>query len=403
MYTLLKSAKCHLRVLQLLIALLAIWAGQSIAFDNSNSVQVHGFLSQGYFLSSDNNVYGNSSSSHGTHDLTEMGLNVSARPLKNVRVAMQGIYRHAGKVSDEARIDFALIDFTLIEHEDYRFGVRLGRVKNPLGFFNDTRDVAFTRPSVILPSIYQERARDLFLSSDGGQLYLDVNSSVGDFSFQFNTGKLKDNPKELEVGIFNSDLPGSLKSNPSYMGKLEFENTAGSTRLAFSYANVEMEYKPGAIFDLPNGDVSFELLLFSAQQQLGDLTLTAEYLRTHNSFTGFNPYLADFEPTSESYYLQANYQLNQQLQGIIRYDGSYNDIDDRDGDSYAQLTSNPGYTTYTKGYMIGLRWAPKSNWLLQAEWHKINGVSEISFVDNPSNSAAKQHWNLFALQLSYRF
>ena len=30
-------------------------------------------------------------------------------------------------------------------------GIRLGRMKTPLGFYNDTLDVPFTRPSILLP------------------------------------------------------------------------------------------------------------------------------------------------------------------------------------------------------------------------------------------------------------
>lgn len=402
MCTLLKFARQYRVFLRSLIALLAIWTGSSFASESFDSIQIHGFISQGFFLSTDNNLHGNSSSSRGTLELTEMGINGSVLPFNNLRLAAQAIYRRDGQVSDAANIDYLLADWTMMAHENYQLGVRLGRVKNPFGLFNDTRDVSFTRPSIMMPSLYQERARDLFLSSDGGQLYLDMSTSFGDFSLQVNGGRLKNNPKELEISLFSSDLPGSLKSNPSYMGKLEYENKNGSTRLAFSYAKVEMEYQPGAAFDLANGDLSFELLLFSAQQHLGDITLTAEYLRMHNSLTNLEPF-PDFKPTSESYYLQANYQINPQLQAIVRYDVAYSNIDDRNGDDYANQTFNPNYAAYSKDYMVGLRWALKGNWLLQAEYHRLDGVSEVSFADNTDQSKLKQHWNLFALQLSYRF
>ncbi len=403
MYTLLKFIKRYGGSTQVFSAFIIMWAGQTFALDSFDTLQIHGFINQGYFLTTDNNLYGKSSSNQGSLALTEIGVNGSIRPLSNLGLAAQGVYRRAGEISDEARIDYALIDWTIADHENYRYGIRLGRVKTPLGFFNDTRDVAFTRPSITLPSLYQERARDLFLGSDGGQFYLNMDSSIGDFSLHINGGKLKDNPKELEISILGADRPGELKSKTSYMGKLGYENKSGSTRFAVSYADVEMFYEPGAADFLSKGNLSFEFLLFSLQQHMGDLTLTGEYLRIHNSITNFGIHFPDFKPTSESYYLQVNYSLSSQLQAIIRYDVAYNNTDDRNGDFYATLTSDPNYSAYSKDQMVGLRWAPKSNWLIQAEYHRIDGVSELSAADNPDLSAAKQHWNLFALQLSYRF
>jgi hypothetical protein len=404
MYTLLKFIKGRWGVPQLFCLTIAIWSNQAIAFDDFESFQVHGFINQGYFLSSDNNVYGNSSSNNGSLELTEIGLNGSIRPLSNLAIAVQGIYRRAGEVSDEARIDYALIDWTIVDHDNYQYGIRLGRVKNPFGFFNDTRDVAFTRPSIFLPQgIYQERSRNLFLSSNGGQFYLNTTTSIGEFSLQINAGQLRDDVKEVEIAILNSDAPGHIDVKPAYMGKLEFESSNGATRLAFSYANIEMDYKPGAGDFFADGDLSFELLIFSAQQSFGDLTFTGEYLRQHNVFENLGIFYPDYKPTSEHYYIQGDYQFNSQFQGMLRYDASYLNKDDKDGNLSASLTGNPNYAAYTKDYMVGMRWTPNRSWMIQAEYHRVNGTSNLSFSDNTDRSAIEQHWDLLALQLSYRF
>ena len=58
-------------------------------------------------------------------------------------------------------------------------------MKTPLGLYNDTRDVAFTRPSILLPqSIYFDRTRKLALAADGVHLYGEYRSDLGDISFQ---------------------------------------------------------------------------------------------------------------------------------------------------------------------------------------------------------------------------
>jgi hypothetical protein len=403
MYALLKFANKPQKLLLAIIATIAIWTSPSFALDPLDSFQIHGFINQGYFLSSDNNVYGNSDRNHGAFGLTEVGINSSIRPLNNIGLAIQAVYRHAGEVSDEARIDYALVDWSFLNADDLQAGVRLGRIKNPLGFYNDTRDVAFTRPSITLPTLYLERSRNLFLSADGVQIYLSSSSSVGDFSLQLNAGEPRDDLTEVEISFFNTDALGKLDPKTSYAARLEYESISGSTRLAFSYAETDMEYRPGTFDPLEAGDLSFDLSIFSIQQRLGAFTITGEYLRIHNSATHFGVFYPDIKPTSESYYLQANYQINPYLQGITRYSASFNNINDRDGKDSALSTGNPDYAAFQKGYMLGMRWDFHNSWMLQAEYHRIKGTSELSFADNPNRSATKQHWDLFALQLSYRF
>ena len=85
------------------------------------------------------------------------------RPLSNLQFSVQGLSRTAGEGSPgNIRLDYGFIDYTFSNQENSQFGIRLGRMKNPLGFYNDTRDVPFTRPSILLPqSIYFDRTRKL--------------------------------------------------------------------------------------------------------------------------------------------------------------------------------------------------------------------------------------------------
>lgn len=62
-----------------------------------DEVQIHGFLTQGFFHSSDNNVYGQSDDGI-SPGLTEIGLNLSYQPWDRLRFATQGLYRRAGAV-----------------------------------------------------------------------------------------------------------------------------------------------------------------------------------------------------------------------------------------------------------------------------------------------------------------
>ncbi|MBA3493883.1 MAG: hypothetical protein H0T87_07170, partial [Gammaproteobacteria bacterium] len=137
---------------------LALWLGlcnPALAFEVFEGFQVHGFLSQGYILTTNNNFFG-SSERGGSLDFTEIGVNASWTPLPRLQFAAQGLFRRAGAGHDsDFELDFGLMDYAVVSTADRQLGFRLGRIKNPLGLYNDTRDVAFTRPSILLPeSIY---------------------------------------------------------------------------------------------------------------------------------------------------------------------------------------------------------------------------------------------------------
>ena len=145
---------------------LALWlglCGPALAVELFEGFQVHGFLTQGYFLTSNNNNFFGESKRGGSLGFTEIGVNASWALRPNVLLAVQVLSRRAGEAAKgEPELDFALLDYAAVETADRRLGVRLGRVRLPFGLYNDTRDVAFTRPSILLPqSIYFERTREL--------------------------------------------------------------------------------------------------------------------------------------------------------------------------------------------------------------------------------------------------
>ena len=163
-----------------MFALCACVCRSAPAFEVFDGLQVHGFLSQGYFLTTDNNLFG-SSERGGSLDFTEIGVNASWTPRPNLLLTAQVLSRRAGEAAkNELELDFALLDYAALSTAERRLGIRLGRVRLPFGLYNDTRDVAFTRPSILLPqSIYLDRARELSISADGAMFYAEQHSPWG--------------------------------------------------------------------------------------------------------------------------------------------------------------------------------------------------------------------------------
>ena len=130
-------------------------------------LEAHGFVSFGYLRTWDNNVYANDSIG-GTSDFKEAALNAIARPWEHIRIGAQLFMRDLGRYDNgRVELDWAYVDFQAHTWCD----VQLGRVKIPLGFYNEVQNVDAARTAVFLPqSVYPNRLRDLLVSVDGGKV-----------------------------------------------------------------------------------------------------------------------------------------------------------------------------------------------------------------------------------------
>ena len=205
------GARSHRWTAALVMAQALLWSCAAQAEKLPHNLQIHGFASQSWLMSSDNNVFGKSSSGSGSFDFRELGLNASMRPLPRLQFSAQMLSRWAGEGSEgNIRLDYGFIDYTVFSSQTSQFGIRLGRMKNPLGFYNDTRDVPFTRPSILLPqSIYFDRTRKLALAADGVHLYGERRSEMGDISFQAGVARPLVRGDEAEAAVFGQ-LTGEI-------------------------------------------------------------------------------------------------------------------------------------------------------------------------------------------------
>ena len=372
---------------------------------SSGDLQIHGFASQAYIYTSDNHVFGNSDD-NGSFGFTEIGLNALLRPLPRLQISAQGLSRRAGEgTSAIPRLDFALVDYRLFSQDTNQFGIRVGRLKNPFGFYNDTRDVPFTRPSILLPqSIYFDRVRNVALSADSVQLYGETsNSNFGSFSTQFGIIRPIVGTKDSEVSLVGN-RPGDLKPDTSFIGRGIYDTNDGRFRLALSGIWLNIDYDPAQNDSLDPGSIQFTPIYVSAQYNAERWSLTSEYALRHFKYKNFNdPFLDSLTFTGESFYLQGEYRFSPKWEGILRYDVLFTDRKDRDGKEFADKFGRPSHTRFARDITVGLRWNVTPAFMLRAEYHRVNGTAWLSPLDNPPNVDTTQHWNLFAIQASYRF
>ncbi len=401
----LKSTSRPLRLAALFALPALAWSFAAPCAGLPDTLQIHGFASQGFTLTSDNNFFGDSDD-NASFDYRELGINASLRPLPNLQLSAQLLSRTAGESDNgDIRLDYGFADYGFISSETSRLGLRLGRLKNPLGLYNDTRDVAFTKPSILLPqSIYFDRTRDLALSADGIQLYGERLTDSGDVSFQFGVVEPRVDDDETELVFLGRNLPGDLEDDTSFIGRVLYERDGGRLRLGLSAAEVNIDYDPAALFpnDLLPGSIRFRPWIFSAQYNAERWSLTGEYALRQVRYQDLGG-IPDRDFTGESYYVQGTYRFNPKWEGIARYDVLFSNKDDRDGSEFSVLTGRPGHNLFAKDFTVGLGWTITPSLMLRAEYHRVDGTAWLPIPDNLDLADTERRWDLFIMQASFQF
>ena len=388
-----------------LIGVCLLWTAAVRALDLlGGDFQLHGFASLTLVNTTDNNFFGRSDD-RVSRDFTEVGANASWRLTSDVQLAAELLSHRAGGTDDGGvRLDYGLIDWTPLSREDGRAGIRLGRIKTAYGLYNKTRDVPFTRPSIILPqSIYFERTRNLTVSADGGEIYAERYGDAGSLFASFAYGQPQTDTDAAKVALVGLQRPGSLDSNLAPDFQVFYEGSGGMYRLGFTATRLDLRYKPGFGDRLQAGRFTLTPLILSAQFNAENWSLTSEYAFRRTSVSDFGRFFYNGTADGRSYYLQGSYRLAPRWEALLRYDAYYADNHDRDGKGFAAATGMPGFTRFAKDWTAGLRFDVTPQFMLRAEVHRVDGTGFLAVQDNPSVQALRRYWDNFMLQASFRF
>lgn len=387
-----------------LLLLVAVHWLPAAAAELPEGMQIHGFLSQGFVSTTHNNFFGPSQNGVSA-DFNELGVNASYRPDPDLQFSAQLLSRHAGGTDHgKVRLDYGFVDYTVAAGEAGRWGILAGKIKIPLGFYNATRDVAFTRPSILLPqSIYFDRARNFALSAPGASLYGERVGDGEDIYLRFGAVRPQVDDKDTKYAFLGADRLGNLDGDASYVGQVLLDRDGGRLRLALSAAQINMSYRPGSGDVLGPGTVRFAPGIISAQINAERWSLTSEYALERVDYRGFGAPIPDTTGTSEQYYVQGTWRFSPRWEGLLRYDVLYLDRSDRNGTRFAARTGLPAYERYAKDWTAGVSFNVTPSFLLRGEFHSVDGAAWLPFEDNPDPFAISRRWNMFLLQASYRF
>ncbi len=396
------------------VALPAVAAGTDL--------QIHGFAAQGLVISKGNNVNGDSTGKGGSSDFRELGVNFSYRPQGSLLLAAQMAAVEAGKAIDEAPVlEYGLLDYTALSGESGRLGLRAGKLKLPIGLYNDSRDAVFTRPSILLPQgIYLETsgARAFgYFSLEGAGLYGDVYAGEHAVYAELVAVTPQSLGDAADIAILRSPATGRFEVDRGLVMRVADDYDGGRFRAAASLLTTTLQYKAsGAPFNPTtnpfdqDGELDFGQAVLSLQYNWPSLTLTAEYVRRDFKLDDLlSPPIPQADSTTHlkptGVYLQGTYRVTPKWSGLLRYDEQIRDGQDRSGREQSARFGKPRHYYFAHDWTAGTRYDLSSSVSLWAEFHYVDGAAWVNPLDNPgfSTGGAERYWNLFTVMAALRF
>ncbi|HXR39416.1 MAG TPA: hypothetical protein VN776_10000, partial [Terracidiphilus sp.] len=196
------------------LVLLCACAGLAKAQDFrlfGRDVQVHGFASQGFVHTDENNWLTMDSAHVGSGEFTDFGANASVPITDKFRVGAQIYDRNLGQLGKwHPELDWAYASYKFKPW----FAVRGGKVKTVMGLYNDTQDLDFLHPFALLPqSIYPTDMRDSTIAHLGGDVFGDIalkKNKLGTLSYTVYAGRRRDS----QYGGYPYLLKDVVRYNP---------------------------------------------------------------------------------------------------------------------------------------------------------------------------------------------
>ena len=366
-------------------------------------VQVHGFVSQGFIKTTDNNYL--AGSERGSLEFTEAGLNVTKQLTEDLKLGVQLFTRDLGPIGNyDARFDWFYLD--------YRFrdwlGLRAGRTKLPFGLYNETSDVDAARVPVLLPqSIYPTANRDYLLAQTGGELYGYVPlGSVGQLEYRlyggtifFDVGETSDQIGEVSVPY----LAGGRLMWLTPLEGLQLGGSAQALRLDIDYVPPPEAIQPLEMAgQLPadfSGTVEVRLPALLAVGSLEyaayDFLFAAEYSRWYVSIESDLPALIpETKSVSERGYVMSSYRVAPWFAPGVYYSVLFGDVDDRHGRD-----------AYQHDIAFTLRYDINPYWLVKLEGHYMSGTAALSpaLNDGTLREDLAKDWGVFMAKTTAYF
>lgn len=393
---------------KMLLILLLLCASQEVRGADEPAL-ITGFISQSLIYSSDNNYFV-STDDHVSTDYSEAAL-IMRRSLGPVSGATQIVTRNAGSSGDgKIRLDYGFLTWRAVEGRDSSHSIMLGRIKVPVGFYNETRDSPFTRIGSFLPQgIYNDRIRNVLMSAD--EVIYWGEFRISDWAYDLKLGKGRSNPVNGEIKSFYStlpDIPVGFSADSSWHAQVLADYNSGQMRLAYSkfFIGANVDTNSDSISSR-SGKIQVSYQIISVELNSPDWSLSTEAFWATISQSGFDS-LPIGEGRPFGMYSQFTLHSVVRSKPFVRLEYSALDDSDPGGAKYAKdrsqnLLGLPAYIRYSKDVSAGLSYTPNKNWLFNFEVHHIEGALGATLIDHTYNPKMSKYWNLVVISSSWRF
>jgi hypothetical protein len=355
------------------------------------SVDVHAFASQGFILTTGNNYLANDTT-HGSFQLSEVGINFTKAVTDKLGVGVQLFAQDLGVAGNyNAKVDWFYIDF---RQADW-LGFRAGRVKIPFGLYNEFNDIDSGRVPILLPqSVYPLQARQFLFAQTGFELYGFARArSVGAVDYRLYGGTIFLDPALLVP-------PGSstqLAFNVPYVagGRLLWETPIDGLHAAVSLQALRLDttaFLPQSKTILVENQS--RLGVASLEYSLGPVVLTAEYSRWYTRQTSALSKASNLTSLSERAYAMLTYRATPWFQPGAYYSMFFPNVHNREG--RANMQHDAAAT---------LRFDINTHWIVKLEGHYMVGTAGLNNplrVGDPLSSL-EENWASFLVKTTAYF
>lgn len=369
-------------------------------------LKVHGFISQGVIDVNGSDFVNDDGKP--SFELTEVGINASYKINDNFRLAGQLAYLDGGnRYSRNARIDYLLLDWSLLSDAQWKVDLYLGRFKNYHWLYSSTRDVPFTRPTIVLPqAIYFDGFRDIAVGGDGASLNVSrSHDDYGDFDFNFSIGvsKISDRQKDIILSEFAT---GDMEHDEDYQTSLYWRPSFSQWRFGVALLDSKFTYDRGVSDFFHDASIVLQRYFVNATYEGEFWEFSSELLQERFVLDGF--YYPGFERDTfgQGGFVQARYKLTDDLKLLARAEKYFADKDDRKGSFLPKnpVASIPEYFGYQHDFTVGFSYDLADNLRLQVEHHWVQGTARLTPVVVPNLKTNNQeYWQMTAAQLMYWF
>jgi hypothetical protein len=370
-------------------------AAADIPVGGDATVEVHGFVSPGFIVTTDNNYL--AKSKRGSFEFNEVGINFTAPLTDKLRAGVQLFARDLGRIGNYTpKADWFYLDYKV---EDY-FGLRAGRVKIPFGLYNDTSDIDVARVPVLLPqSIYSATSRDFLLAQTGAEIYGRIGMrALGAFEYRIYTGTIFLDAGEqtsLTTQVTDLDVPYVAGQRLMWETPLEGLRVGGSLESLRLDATFSLPAQPGQPPKPIGIGVPVTLWLASAEYVSENLLLAAEYSRWVVRLETTEPTVyPSAQSVSERGYAMASYRVAPWLWPGAYYSLLFPDIHNREGRANVQHD------------IAGtLRFDVNRHWLVKLEGHFMSGTAGLTadLNDGKQPSQLAKNWGAFLVKTTAYF